>query len=86
MPLRLKPEVHSPKQSFTFSPSPEPSPPPSPSEAVPPAVWLPERDMKTFGAYPLGDIGGMELGRGVIRCGKCGRVGLESAVADHASE
>ncbi|WVW86374.1 hypothetical protein I302_108420 [Kwoniella bestiolae CBS 10118] len=87
MPLTLKPRR--PLPSFTFNLS-SPSPPADlaiplgqnePIPPRPPADFIAEKDMYMFGTYPLEGDG--ELGRGVIRCGKCGKVGIEWAAGEH---
>ncbi|WWC72211.1 uncharacterized protein I206_106173 [Kwoniella pini CBS 10737] len=87
MPLQLK--ARDPLPPFTFalqSPSPpadlglpinqnEPIPP------IPPASFIPEKDMYMFGTYPLRSEG--EVGRGIIRCLKCKKTGMEWAAGEH---
>lgn len=82
MPLELKPA--SPLPPFTFSPEP-PSPPTDdpPPPPRPPADLIPARDMNMFGSHPLMS---REEGKGLVRCNRCGRVNLESAVAEHKRE
>ncbi|WWC95171.1 hypothetical protein V866_002025 [Kwoniella sp. B9012] len=87
MPLQLKPR--SPLPTFTFSLA-SPSPPADlavpvgqnePIPPRPPADFIPEKDMYMFGTFPL--LGDGEVGRGVIRCGKCGKKGIEWAAGEH---
>jgi len=92
MPLHLRPNPTSPLPPFTFAP---PSPPPaSPSQndptidveprkylPLPPADFIPERDMHMFGTYPL--KGEAEAGRGLVRCRRCGKVVMEWALGAH---
>ncbi|OWZ38283.1 SAGA-associated factor 73 [Cryptococcus neoformans] len=84
MPLRLNPRSPLPPFSFSTSPSPAPSPY-AQSQAGetprPPADFLPEKDMHMFGTYPL--LAGNEEGRGLVKCGRCGKVGMEWAAAEH---
>ena len=81
MPLRVK--SAEPLPPFTFSPGP-PSPRPldnDPPPPRPPADFIPERDMNMFGAMPL--AGQSELGRGLVKCGRCGKPSMEWAAAEH---
>lgn len=87
MPLKLNPRSPLPPFSFSTSPSPASSPH-AQSRAGdtprPPADFLPEKDMHMFGTYPLLAEG--EEGRGLVKCGKCGKVGMEWAAAEHRRE
>ena len=86
MAIQLKPRSSPPRPAFTFSPpgsnhvelEPETSPP------DPPAELIPGRDMHMFGTYPLRGAG--EAGRGLLKCGRCGKVVLEWAFAEHKRE
>lgn len=40
--------------------------------------------MHVFGAYPLG--GREEIGRGLVRCGKCAKVTMEASFGEHQRE
>jgi len=85
MPLQLKPRLTSPLPEFTFAPPSPTSSDASPSSPPrPPADLLPERDMHMFGTYPLKGEG--EMGRGLVRCKRCGKVVLEWASMEHKRE
>ncbi|WVN89972.1 uncharacterized protein L203_105202 [Cryptococcus depauperatus CBS 7841] len=80
MPLILKPT--SPREPFTFSLSRSPTPESQNAEAPrPPADFLPEKDMYMFGAHPIS--GERELGRGLVKCGRCRKTGMEWAAGEH---
>ncbi|WVQ78997.1 hypothetical protein IAT38_001089 [Cryptococcus sp. DSM 104549] len=86
MPLRPRSQAASPpRPRFSFSLSPSPAPEYVPSTGtqapVPPSDFLPERDMFMFGANPL--LGEREPGRGLVRCGRCQKVGTEWAAGEH---
>ncbi|WWC91925.1 uncharacterized protein L201_006877 [Kwoniella dendrophila CBS 6074] len=95
MTLKLKPRntssgsSSSPLKPFTFelkSPSPptdlglplnenESLPP------IPPASFIPEKDMYMFGTFPLKGEG--EMGKGIIKCKKCGKNHMEWSAGEH---
>ncbi|WVQ83633.1 hypothetical protein IAT38_005774 [Cryptococcus sp. DSM 104549] len=85
MPLQATSTSSLPPFTFSLSPSPPPSPHPSsttrPPAPRPPADFLPEKDMVMFGTNPL--LADGELGRGLVKCGRCGKVGMEWAAGDH---
>ncbi|ODN95797.1 SAGA-associated factor 73 [Cryptococcus wingfieldii CBS 7118] len=82
MPLKLNPR--SPLPPFTFSLSPSPHSQSQQQDASPPrppADFLPEKDMYQFGTYPL--VADGEPGRGLVKCERCGKVGVEWAAGEH---
>ncbi|KAK7466493.1 SAGA complex subunit Sgf73 [Stygiomarasmius scandens] len=79
MTLKLK-GASSSAPSVTWDDVKDLSPPPDiPNSASPPTSWLPERDMKLFGAQPLTSTSDI----GVVRCKDCERPILRSVVLEH---
>ncbi|WVQ75574.1 hypothetical protein IAR50_005201 [Cryptococcus sp. DSM 104548] len=84
MPLKLN--SRSPLPPFTFSLSPSPPAHSQQQDANtspprPPADFLPEKDMYQFGTFPL--LADGEPGRGLVKCERCGKVGVEWAAGEH---